>query len=138
MKPSWLTSASRPKRSGRLLLARAAWATIGGQRCYFRSQKERAHAETLEMQRRMGAIVSWEHEPERFFFSGVRMGVTNYLPDFRVVYPDGRIEYHEVKGWLDAKSATALRRMAKYHPSVVVRLFGAQLPAPKARKRRAS
>jgi len=124
------------KRAGRVLNARPAWATIGGQRCYFRSQRERAHAELLELQRRTGKIVSWEHEPGRFFFDGIRMGTTSYLPDFKVVYPDGRVEYHEVKGWLDPKSVTALRRMAKYFPAVVVRLFGATMPESPKRTRR--
>lgn len=31
-------------------------------------------------------------------------------------YPDGRIEWHEVKGYLDQKSRTKLKRMAKYFP----------------------
>lgn len=116
------------KRSGRYLNAKAGWHVIGEQRVYFRSQKERRHAEHLETLRRAGVITEWTHEPHRFDFPGIRRGTTSYLPDFRVTYPDGRIEYHEVKGWLDPKSKTQLRRMAKYHPGIVLRLFGAKMP----------
>lgn len=122
------------KRAGRVLAAKAGWAVVGEQRLYFRSQRERRHAEMLELQRRAGTIASWEHEPHRFWFDGVRAGVTSYLPDFRVVYPDGRVEYHEVKGWMDPRSITALRRMQRYHPDVRIVLFGARMPPEKKRR----
>jgi len=32
--------------------------------------------------------------------------------------------YYEVKGWMDARSKTKLKRMAKYHPEVRVIVFG--------------
>lgn len=119
------------KRAGRVLAARPRWATVGDQRYYFRSGAEVDHARRLESDRRLGVVRSWEYEPIRFFFDGIRLGVTSYAPDFRVIYEDGRTEYHEVKGYMDAASITALRRMEKYFPHVVVRLFGARLPPPK-------
>lgn len=131
-----LLRGSKPTHAGRKLVAKPEWRTVGGQRCYFRSKREAAYAETLEMMRRTGSIVSWEHEPGWFYFDGIRAGVTRYLPDFRVTFANGRIEYHEVKGWLDPKSVTALRRMAKYHPTVKVVLIGAKMPEPTKRRRR--
>lgn len=43
-----------------------------------------------------------------------------YTPDFRVEELDGAVRYHEVKGWMDSKSRTQLKRMAKYYPNVAV------------------
>lgn len=42
----------------------------------------------------------------------------SYLPDFRVLEKDGTYTYYEVKGWMDSKSVTKIRRMKKYHPHV--------------------
>jgi hypothetical protein len=86
--------------------------------CYFRSRWEANYARYLELLRQHGKITSWDHEPETFWFNGVKRGCVSYLPDFKVTMPDGSIEYHEVKGWMDAKSKTKIKRMAKYHPSV--------------------
>ena len=115
------------KRAGRYLTAKAGWHEIGGQRVYFRSKAELHHAQWLQLMIAAGRVAKWEHEPEWFEFP-IQHGTTRYLPDFRVTLPDGTVEYHEVKGWLDRKSQTQLRRMAKYHPDVIVKLFGAKLP----------
>lgn len=65
-------------------------------------------------------ITAWQHEPETFWFLEIKRGVRSYLPDFKVTCPDGRIEYHEVKGWMCDRSRTTLARMAKYHPEITV------------------
>jgi hypothetical protein len=96
----------------------SSWVVVGGNRFYARSRWEANYARFLEWQRAKGTVVSWEHEPETFWFDGIRRGVCSYLPDFKVVLADGAVEYHEVKGWMDAKSITKLKRMAKYHPTV--------------------
>jgi hypothetical protein len=72
----------------------------------------------LEFLRKQKEILKWEHEPETFWFAGIKRGVCSYLPDFRVTTKSGAIEYHEVKGWMDTKSKTKIARMAKYHPKV--------------------
>jgi hypothetical protein len=95
---------------------KADWRTIGGQRAYFRSRWEANYARYLEWLKSIGNIAKWEHEPETFWFDKVRRGCVSYLPDFRVTNPDGSTEYHEVKGWMDARSKTKIKRMAKYHP----------------------
>lgn len=102
---------------------KAAWRTIGGQRCYFRSAWEANFARYLEFLRRAGEITSWEHEPHTFWFDGIRRGVVSYKPDFRVVERGGSVIWYEVKGWMDPRSATKIKRMAKYHPDVELRVI---------------
>ena len=94
------------------------WAEFGGKRNYYRSQWELNYARYLEMLKNIGEIKEWEHEPKTFWFEGVKRGTVSYLPDFRVTENDGSIAYHEVKGWMDDKSKTKIKRMAKYHPDV--------------------
>jgi hypothetical protein len=100
------------------------WREIGGQRIYARSRWEANYARYLEWQRAQGLLISWEHEPETFWFEGIKRGVCSYLPDFKVV-TQTCVAYHEVKGWMDRKSATKLKRMAKYHPAVKIELIDA-------------
>jgi len=104
---------------------KAGWREIGGVRIYARSRWEANYARYLEFLRDHGEIAKWEHEPETFWFEKIKRGVRSYLPDFRVTFKDGRVEFHEVKGWMDARSQTKLKRMKKYHPAVVVRVIDA-------------
>jgi len=108
--------------------AKAGWRTIGGQECYFRSKSEANAARYLEFLKERGQIDGWQHEPKPpFWFKDIQRGVRSYLPDF-IVYP-ARIQgfyYIEVKGYLDAKSKTKLKRMAKYHPAVKLELWDAK------------
>lgn len=99
---------------------KAGWREIGGVRKFYRSRWEANYARYLEWLKRIGQVVSWEHEPETFWFEGVKRGAVSYLPDFRVVEVDGSVAYHEVKGWMDDRSKTKIRRMAKYHPGITL------------------
>ena len=107
------------------------WREIGGKRCYFKSRWEANYAQYLQWLKDQGKILDWDYEPDKFWFEKIKSGVTNYTPDFRVKhikpvkYPDGRksdIEYIEVKGFMDKKSATKLKRMRIYHEAILVRL----------------
>jgi hypothetical protein len=86
---------------------------------WFRSSWERNWARYLNLRQAAGVIAGWEYEPDTFWFP-IRRGTVSYLPDFKVTNPSGKIEYHEVKGYMDAKSKTKLKRMAKYYPVVTV------------------
>lgn len=96
----------------------AGWREIDGQRICFRSRWEYNYAAYLSFLLRNGEIKKWEHEPETFWFEKIRRGTRSYLPDFRVTLKNGAIEYHEVKGYVDARSKTKIKRMAKYYPAV--------------------
>ena len=96
---------------------KAGWREIGGTKKYYRSRWEANYARVLERLRVRGEIKSWAHESDVFWFEGVNAGCVSYLPDFRVVNSDDSVEFHEVKGWMDAASKEKIQRMAKYHPS---------------------
>lgn len=97
---------------------KASWHEFGGKRNYFRSRWESNYGRYLQWLKKHGEIADWEHEPDTFWFEGIKRGCVSYLPDFKVTNNDGSIEYHEVKGYMDAKSKTKIKRMAKYHPDV--------------------
>ena len=97
---------------------KAAWHEIGGKRKYYRSKWESNYAYYLESLKINGEIKDWTHESKVFWFEGIKRGCVSYLPDFHVIKNDESEEYHEVKGWMDAKSVTKIKRMAKYHPDV--------------------
>jgi hypothetical protein len=102
---------------------KSGWREVGTQRCFFRSRWEANYGRYLEFLRFNGNILAWEHEPKTFWFDGIKRGNVSYLPDFRVTNVGGLIEYHEVKGWMDSRSKTQIRRMAKYFPEVRLRII---------------
>ena len=104
---------------------KSAWREIGGRRIYARSRWEANYARYLEWLKVNGQIKEWEHEPETFWFVGIRRGCCSYLPDFKVTENNGTVGFHEVKGWFDARSKTKIKRMAKYHPTVSLRIIAA-------------
>lgn len=95
---------------------KAGWREVGGQKAYFRSRWEANYARYLEWLRSQGQIISWRHEPKTFWFENIKRGVRSYLPDFEVVEVSGAIKFHEVKGWMDARSRTTIKRFRKYYP----------------------
>ena len=94
----------------------AGWREIGGKRNFYRSRWEANYARYLEWLKSRGEISEWAHEPEVFWFHAIKRGVRSYKPDFRVWERDGSSALHEVKGWMDSRSKTTLKRMAKYYP----------------------
>jgi hypothetical protein len=102
------------------------WRTIGGIKKYYRSMWEANYARYLEFLKMHGNILEWVHEPETFWFKDVLRGCRSYLPDFKVTNKNGSIEYHEVKGWMDNRSVTKLKRMKKYHPQIRMILIEAR------------
>jgi hypothetical protein len=91
---------------------------LGG--LYVRSSWEANYARYLNWLVIQGSIKSWQYEPDEFIFEEIKRGCRSYLPDFKIFNLDGTIEYHEVKGWMDQKSATKLKRMAKYYPDIKI------------------
>lgn len=96
----------------------AGWRDIGGVEKYYRSRWEANYARYLEYLRVNGHIQKWEHEPETFWFDGIKRGCMSYLPDFRITENNNEIVYHEVKGWMDDRSKTKIKRMGIYFNDV--------------------
>jgi len=96
----------------------------GGRRAdgiYYRSRWEKNVSVWLDELKRRGEVLEWLYEKREFTFP-VKRGTRFYKPDFWV--REQSIEYFiEVKGFLDAKSVTALKRMQLYYPEVTVLLL---------------
>jgi hypothetical protein len=102
------------------------WAKIGDREpIYFRSTWEYYYAIFLQKLYLEKKIIDFKHEPKCFWFEGIKRGVRSYLPDFCITHLNGTEEWAEVKGYFDSKSQTKMKRMAKYHPDVKIRLVGA-------------
>lgn len=98
------------------------WIELGGKRIYCKSSWETKYARYLQWMKSIGQIVDWEYEPKTFWFEKIKRGVRSYLPDFKVTTKSGH-EWHEVKGWMDKRSATKIKRMGKYYPSETLRII---------------
>lgn len=92
---------------------------LGGM--FFRSGWEANYARYLNALVDAGDVDRWEYEPQVFYFP-VKRGNKAYLPDFRVWFPDGSYEWHEVKGYMDDASRLKLKRFALHHPAESMRL----------------
>jgi len=90
---------------------------------YVRSSWEANYARYLNFLQNNGAIHRWEYEVDTFWFDNIKRGCRSYTPDFKVWVTEETIEYHEVKGWMDQKSRTKLKRMTKYYPNVKIILI---------------
>lgn len=97
---------------------KSGWWDHEDKRYFMRSMWEHNYAWYLVWLQARSEIKSWEYEVDTFWFEAIRRGVRSYTPDFKVTLNAGTIEYHEVKGWMDSKSATKLKRMRKYHPTI--------------------
>jgi len=102
---------------------KSGWREIGGVKKYYRSRWEANYARYLQWLLEKGEIQKWDHEPETFWFEKIKRGCRSYLPDFKVTENNGDIVWYEVKGWMDARSKTKLKRMAKYHPDINLQLI---------------
>jgi len=108
---------------------------LGG--IYFRSRWEANYARYLNLLLKMKAIRAWAYESKTFEFP-VRRGTRFYTPDFCVEHLDGSVEYHEIKGYMHQKGATALKRMSRYHPAEKIVLIDAGAYRRLARKWRSA
>ncbi len=97
------------------IVSKAKWITLGDQTFYARSKWEANYACYLEFLKKNNLILNWEHEPKTFWFEEIKRGVRSYLPDFRIDRKDGTHYWVEVKGFMDSKSATKIKRFNKYY-----------------------
>lgn len=112
----WHLEGHRPGKS--VHAWKAGKREVGGRIIHFRSRWEANYARYLEWLKSIGNITNWEYEPKTFWFEGIKRGTRSYLPDFRITENNGSQAFHEVKGWMDPKSKTKIKRMRKYYPDV--------------------
>jgi len=96
------------------------WYKIKTKKYYFRSSWEVVVARYFEWLKMQKIIKKWEYEPDVFWFNNIKRGVRSYLPDFKITNNDGSQEYYEVKGYMDSKSKTKIKRIAKYYPEITL------------------
>jgi len=94
----------------------SGWIEVGGQRIFVRSSYEKNFTRFLQYRVEIGEIKGWEYEPTTFYFEKIKRGCSSYRPDYRITNLDGSQYWIELKGWLDPKSKTKLKRFAKYFP----------------------
>lgn len=94
---------------------------------YFRSGWEANYCRYLIFLKKEKIIYAWQYEPDTFWFNAIKRGVRSYLPDFKIwEYKGSEPHYIEVKGYMDSKSKTKIKRMAKYYPNVRLSVVGAK------------
>lgn len=101
----------------------SGWFPKDGKFLFMRSSWELNYAHYLNFLVQQRKISKWEYEVDTFWFDKIKRGVTSYKPDFKVYNVDNTIEYHEVKGHMDNKSITKLKRMKLYHPTIKIVLI---------------
>lgn len=91
---------------------------------YVRSTWEANFARYLNFLQEKGSIFKWEYEPDTFWFENIKRGTRSYMPDFKVWDTEESTPYYyEVKGYMDKKSQTKLKRMSKYFPEIEIRII---------------
>lgn len=83
------------------------------------NKTEAAYADILEAERIAGRIHSWHYERVTFKLADD----CRYTPDFQVVYPDGLVEYHEVKGFWEDDALAKIKVAATSFPEFTFRAF---------------
>lgn len=91
---------------------------INGKKIFFRSKWEANYALYLDFLVKQKHIDQWAYEEDMFIFDKVQFGTRTYRPDFKIWNNIGKIEYHEVKGWMTSRSKTQIKRMEQYFPEV--------------------
>ncbi len=99
-------------KTGSLELAATKKQFAGKRLDGFRCGWEARYAERLELEKRVGRILSFEFERERLV---IGEGAT-YKPDFAVLLPDGTKEYREVKGHKREAAIVRIKAAALRYP----------------------
>lgn len=89
---------------------------LGGFHYSFKSKAEARFAAYLDWLLGLGELSSWSYEPREFWFPGIKRGAVSYKPDFLAVDRSGVATWYEVKGYMDARSKTKLKRFSKHFP----------------------
>lgn len=106
----------RKEVKSRVFNSNQGYRVVGHRKIYFKSGWEVNYAIYLEFLKKKFQIKEWEYEPATFWFNSIKRGVRSYKPDFKVIRNDGTHYWVEVKGYMDQRSRTKLKRFEKYYP----------------------
>lgn len=106
------------QRPGKWRNIERGYFNINGKEIFFRSKWEANYALYLDFLIKQKQIKKWAYEEDIFIFEKIKFGTRSYRPDFKIYNLDNTFEYHEVKGYMDDKSKTKIKRMAKYYPDI--------------------
>ena len=106
----------RPRKT-RVFKSTQRWEVVCDKKFYCRSSWELRFAKHLQHLKECNVIQDWDYEPETFWFDEIKRGTRSYKPDFKVTETSGAYYWVEVKGYMDAKSVTKIRRFKKYFPN---------------------
>lgn len=108
----------------------------------FDSDLEERYYEHLQQRMRRGEIAAFALKPEKLRLADGAY----YTPDFRVILPDGSVEFHETKGFMREAARVRLRAAAEMHPYTFLLVYAKDrefvvqphdAKPPKSRKKRA-
>lgn len=103
-------------RKSRVYNSNQGYRVVGHRKIYFKSGWEVNYAIFMEFLKQKFQIKDWQYEPATFWFNNIKRGVRSYKPDFKITRLDGTHYWVEVKGYMDAKSQTKIKRFQKYYP----------------------
>lgn len=93
----------------------------------FDSKREAAYYQELKLRKRVGEIKDFKLQPEfllleGFTKNGKRYRPIKYIADFKVIYPDGRVEIVDVKG-VRTKEFQIKRKLFEYrYPELTLKI----------------
>jgi len=110
-------------QEGKYNNVKRGWFEIEGKKLFFRSTWEANYALYLSWLKKIKQIKDWQYEPDVFIFHKIQFGTRSYRPDFKIINFDGSFYYDEIKGYMDSKSLTKLKRMRIYYPEIIMNLI---------------
>ncbi len=95
----------------------------------FDSQKEANRYCELKLLKRAGVVADFERQPRLQLQpgfkkpDGAKVNPIYYVADFKVIYPDGKIEYEDTKG-VETKEFLLKKKLLEYqYPDLVLKVF---------------
>lgn len=111
-------TSDKPKlinKSKKVRTSKSSWVEVPNKRICVRSSWERNFVFYLQWLKDRGDIIDFHYEMKTFYFGAIKRGCVSYKPDFYIEAVSGNY-WIELKGFLDNKSKTKLKRFAKYFP----------------------
>ena len=91
----------------------------------YASKTEAVYAQRLDLMKKAGEIRDWDRQVKiPLVVDGKH--VCNMLADFRVWTKDGRVEYHETKGFASAVWKLKAKLLAALYPDLVYKVIPAK------------